>query len=583
MKHPLAVAASIITLMVGCCAPSHCDVPSAEVANTIRLRSLIAQAVSAHAKQVTIPPGTYRLGLPKGETSFLTLSDLRDFKIAANGVHLICTKCTRAIEIQHCQNTTLEGITVDYDPLPFTQGDIVAIADDKNSLDVKIHAGYPCEPNSRIDIVDPKTRYRKKGMPFLWGTKSVMIAPDVVRVTLKGIGNAAAVGDLASLSRFTDPGGIPHAVSLDACSRVTLRGVTVFASPSMGIIEFEGDGANHFDGCRVIPGPRPIGATEDRILSTNHDAMQSSCPKVGPLVENCEIRDAGDDSWSVQSSDYRVVAATGDSLVLGYGNGWTEGVQVGDHLRKSLDSPMCVVTERKWVDADPAWAKAARYLQVRVTGDVQARVGEFVADVDRMGNGFVFRNNRTRSSGRVLIKAAGLVENNVLDTPHALVVNPETANPGIIDGLTIRNNKIIDSGYFCPGPWSTQAGAISVASSGHAGLFTASTAYDHVLIEGNILIGTNGPGIVVASARNVTVRGNKFIDAQQVKPATTGDNYAVDHGSLIYLSQCSGVLITKNLIQNAGPFLTKAVGVGPNVTGLKSDIATAYPPQSATR
>lgn len=63
---------------------------------------------------------------------------------------------------------------------------------------------------------------------------------------------------------------------------------------------------------------------------------------------------------------------------------------------------------------------------------------------DRMGNGFVFRNNRIHSPGRVLLKAGGLVEANVLDTPHALVVCAELPGQSAIgiENLTIRNNTI---------------------------------------------------------------------------------------------------------------------------------------------
>ena len=38
----------------------------------------------------------------------------------------------------------------------------------------------------------------------------------------------------------------------------------------------------------------------------------------GPLLEKCEIRDAGDDSWSVQSSDFLVVAKNGPTAVIAF-------------------------------------------------------------------------------------------------------------------------------------------------------------------------------------------------------------------------------------------------------------------------
>ena len=538
------------------------------IATTLRLRALIDTAINSHAPSVTIPPGTYRLGLPAGSVSFLNVEDAHDLTIAGEGVHLICTYRTRAISIDRCSNVTLTGLSVDYDPLPFTQGDIVAIADDKSSIDVKIHDGYPLEANSRIDIVDPKTRYRKHGMPFLWGTKAELIAPDVVRVSLNGIGNAAVVGDMASLSRYCDPGGIPHAIALGECSKTTLRNVTVYASPSMGIVEFEGDGGSHFDHCQVIPGPRPVGATQDRLLSTSNDAMMCSSMKVGPLVENCLIRSAGDDSWSIQSGDYKVINPQGTTLVLGYGDSWTDGVQVGDRLRETLDTPVATVLTRQWVSGDPAWPKAAKYLQVTLDHDLGEQAGDRVIDQDRMGNGFIFRNNRLHSSGRVLIKAGGLVENNTLDTPHAMDVCPETASPGVVENLTIRGNTIMDSGYFCPGPWSSQSGALSITTGGSNGVLKQQAAFDNVTIEGNTFIGIAGPNIVVASARNVSIHDNRFLDPQQTKPPTTGADYGIDRSSVLYIAQSDHVALAANYVKNPGTFLSKVLSIGPGVTNL---------------
>ena len=522
------------------------------------------------------PSRDLQTGLPAGDNTFLHLKGLHDLTIVADGVRLVCTYRTRAITFDHCSNVTLQGVTVDYDPLPFTQGDIVAIANDKSSIDVKIHAGYPAVANSRIDIVDPKTRFRKRGMPFLWGTKAELIAPDVVRVSLKDIGYAAAVGDMASLSGWVDPGGIPHAIGVETCSHMTLKNVTVCASPSMGIIESDGDGGSYYDGCRVVPGPPP-GRHAGRLLSTNHDAMQSVYVKNGPMVENCDIERAGDNSWSVQSSSYLVIDPQGTSVVLGYTDGWTDGPQVGERITTGLDGATAAIVDRQFVPAQPDWPKAPKYLHVDLDHDVGLTVGNHVFDVDRMGNGFVFRHNHTHSSGRVLIKAGGLVEDNVLDTPHALDVCPETAGDGDIRNLTIRSNTIVASGYFCPAHWSTQAGAVSVSAGGKWPNFQTVPGFDHIVIENNTFKEIDGPNIVVASARNVTIAGNRFINPQHVPPTMTGDDYKVDHGSVVFIAQSSNVTLRDNTIVDPGPYLTVPLSLGPGATGVSGTLARPAP------
>lgn len=265
-------------------------------------RARVKEAIQRGEKRIVVAPGTYRLA-PQSGGELWSLGGLKDVEIIADGVTLVGTKLMRAISLHRCSGVTLQGLTVDYDPLPFTQGEVVAAAEDGNHIDVKLHAGYPRKPYARIDIVDPKTRFRKKGMPFLWGTKAEMIGEDVVRVSREGIAKLARPGDLASLSTGQETGA-PHAISMDQCERIAFRNVTVHSAPGMGILEADGEGGSSFVSCRIVPGPKPMGATEARLLSTSWDAFQSKTIRKGPRVENCEITDAGDDSWSVQSADF---------------------------------------------------------------------------------------------------------------------------------------------------------------------------------------------------------------------------------------------------------------------------------------
>ena len=113
-------------------------------------RPLVREALQKGERRVVIPPGVYRLAPAAGQGVIWTLQGVRDTTIVADGVTLIGTKLTRALHLDHCRNVTLQGLTVDYDPLPFTQGSVVAVADDKSWIDVKIHDGYPRKPLRRL-------------------------------------------------------------------------------------------------------------------------------------------------------------------------------------------------------------------------------------------------------------------------------------------------------------------------------------------------------------------------------------------------------------------------------------------------
>ncbi|MCS2407474.1 LamG domain-containing protein [Bacteroides salyersiae] len=157
------------------------------------LNTIIQKAITEKKNKVTIPPGTYR-----GKAPFLNIK-ASDLEIIADGVTMVCETKVRALNFDQCKNITLRGLTIDYNPLTFTQGEIVEVG--SGYVDVKIHAGYPVEAYSRIDILDPKTRYRKRGSKFIWGATAENKGNGIIRVFQSGdMTNVAHVGDLATMS-----------------------------------------------------------------------------------------------------------------------------------------------------------------------------------------------------------------------------------------------------------------------------------------------------------------------------------------------------------------------------------------------
>ncbi len=547
-------------------------------------RQRVGAAIAAKATRVVIPPGVYR-GVPEDNGAcHLCWHGVSGLEIVADGVTLLCGKPTRALAFDHCADITLRGLTVDYDPLPFTQGDVAAVDAKAGWLDVKIHAGYPVEAYSRIDICDRQTRYRKRGKPFMWDSKAELRPDGVVRVTSRAAAEFAQVGDLASLGGFP-PGVIAHAVVFDDCDRITLDRVTVHASNCMGIILAGGEGGHRLSGCRVVPGPTPAGATESRILSTNADAILCGPQRIGPVVENCDIRDAGDDSWSIQSEDYVVVRVDGNQLW--YAARGQSYARLGDRLQARLGEPMPRITalaplKRSEAGLDAAtadklaqakpwefWKVSDTVMRCTLDAPVPFAVGQSIYNVDRQGNGFVFRGNRVRSSGRVLIKASGLVEGNTIDTPYGLCANPEIparAAAGIAS-LVIRGNTIIAAHTFNEFWQSSQAGAISVtADDGDAKTMRPPGVYGRVVIEDNTIRGGNGVAIVVSSTDDLILRGNKLIGIQHEKPNAQGGRYAIDNHAGVWLSQCAKVTYEGSSVSSAGEYLSQELVLGPGVS-----------------
>ena len=133
------------------------------------IQEQIDAALKRGDSSVTIRPGTYREKAPSNAV-YIKISDQKNFQVIARDVELICETMTKAVSLLNCENVTISGLTIDYDPLPFTQGEIIKIApirDEKIGapwIDVKIDTGYP-KPNwqnsDRGLIHDPQTHLIK--------------------------------------------------------------------------------------------------------------------------------------------------------------------------------------------------------------------------------------------------------------------------------------------------------------------------------------------------------------------------------------------------------------------------------------
>ena len=501
------------------------------------ISSLLNDAIVNKAKEVVIPKGEYR-----GNTGFILLKNASDLKIIADSVTMICEKRVRALEFYNCKNVTLQGLTIDYDPLPYTQGDIVAVGN--NYIDVKIHKGYPVEAFSRVDVIDKQTRFRKRGSVFVWNSsaKIIGIGGDIVRITNTDSPNLTSVtevGDMATLSGLADQGAVHTLVLTDCQGGMVLKNVTVNTGPGFGIFETGGIGGTILDGCKIRLGPKPRGATEERLLTTIWDAIQHKLTKIGPVVQNCKIESAGDDSWSVTwDGDYEILTTTGNTITVTPVN-----LQVGDSLRTSLTSESVVITNNTGgiltLNKPCPWGVKTRLFSP-----------------SRRCEHFIFRNNNIHNSGRgVLVKSGhGVIENNIFDNTHSgVTVNTELSDGGAtgIDSLIIRNNLIIGTGHFMPASYSKQAGAISIVDISN-GKIKPAGSFTNILIEKNIFKDVSGVNIVVTSSSNVNIKENKFYETGMTTPNVTGQDYHLSQSTVVYMNTCNKLTLDSNIVYKMG-------------------------------
>ncbi|MEI6703249.1 MAG: right-handed parallel beta-helix repeat-containing protein, partial [Deltaproteobacteria bacterium] len=477
----------------------------------LELREHFRQAVASGEREVVIPPGDYR-GTTK-DKAFIEILGARNLTIRAEGVRMICEKRTRALTIADCEDLTIRGLVIDYDPLPFTQGTITAVGPDDAWVDVTIHEGYPLEPYRRIDIVDSNTRHRKYGMPFLWGTSAEMRSGGIVRITRKGgFGGVASVGDLASLATGSTMDGMAHAISIEYSARVALKDITLHTAPGFGIVAGGGYGDHHYDNVRIVPGPPPAGATEGRLLTATWDAIQFNCLRKGPLVENCVVMSAGDDTWSLSSRDFLFLATEGRRAWLVSRSEYVDKLEPGDRLTSSQAGPSVRIESLAKVRLDecPLSPELREKIRTAEPGAFYrfplSKINEVMLDSappwtpgtslyspDRNCSNFVLRNNTFHSSGRAgLINGAsnGVIEGNTyLDVGTALSLYSNLPGGGAtgMANIIFRNNIIRGSGHWCPKPNSLDAGgAVSIYDTDMEGAPAPPGVFRNITIENNL-------------------------------------------------------------------------------------------------
>lgn len=498
------------------------------------LQGFIDKAVADGQKQIVIPPGIYRV-TPK-QRQHLILKDLNDIDIVAEQVEMICTETTRALTIFHCQNVKLSGLTIDYDPLPFTQGRIVAMAGDKSWIEFEIIDGYPENLEMRIEIFDAKTELLKCETYYGWqpfeslGDRRYRVRKEA-GYRYQPDRDKEEIGDILVTNSNTAPGGsIPHAVECSQNTNVVLADITLFASNCFGFLEYNCDGTTYLrckvDRCSPEQDTKARGLR--RLRSLNADAFHSKHAIKGPSLLHCTAHFQGDDCINICGDYHMVMASKGANLrVLAKHD---MNIQPGDPLevvtydglrlpdqkvvsvRKTgaiTDDELEFLSKQRMNDSLRKGASRDIY-EVVIDHAVNLPRGSVIGSANRMGNGFQvvgcdFGYNRSRG---ILIKAGnGIVAENRLTGcwGEAIKVAPEYwwLESGSSDDLAITNNTIDD----CRGM------GIAVYAIAGNGEIAPAGAHKKIVIRGNTIGRTQGKDIWVTSTKGLILTENKLGDA----------------------------------------------------------------------
>ncbi|MFA5688192.1 MAG: right-handed parallel beta-helix repeat-containing protein [Kiritimatiellales bacterium] len=444
-------------------------ISTAPAETAFNLPQFIAGELAAGKKEIVIPPGRYTVTPVRKQ--HLLFANLSDVTVIAAGVEMVCTETTRAITVQNCTNVTIRGMTIDYDPLPFTQGKITAISADKLTYDIELFDGFP--PVEKIVAVKYEmfeadgTTYRcDEYAPFriepLGGKKLRLIKSRDKKA-------GEQVGDIILLDTEDTLGGRnPHAVYTENSKNIRFEKMILYASNCFGFLEVGCDRTVYQD-CvidRRAPESDPVQRGHFRVRSLNADGYHSKAAIHGPQILNCTAHFQGDDAINITGS-YHFIAGTerGELIVLAHRS---MDIQAGDCVEvidfNGRPLPDAKVVSIRLTDAAlPEEVKLTQSLSlvgmllrqryiVKLDQQFPVNPGAIICSRERVGDQFKvigchFTRNRSRG---ILVKASyGEIRDTTIEHcgMAAFLIAPsyEWLEGGFVRNLTVQNCTVNQS------------------------------------------------------------------------------------------------------------------------------------------
>jgi hypothetical protein len=532
---------------------------------------------NAPGTKLMFESGTYDLIKPRNNAfnaSIFSLNGLRDVEIDFGGaLMLVRTPSASFMEILNTENLIIGNFSLDYDPLPYTIGKVLAThtVADAVAFDFEILDGYllPDDPFFLSYLNLPNPTHGGPGMRT-WGyfidphhpgrikpnTSNVhfmeKVEPIAERVYRYFVDrsrggpnlNSVEVGDI--FNYLTRGGG---AFIIRQSKQVTLRDAILYANGGANVQGTYNDCLNFL---RVH-----IKIKEGRWKTSNADGFIFHSLAFAPWFEGCTTEGMSDDTINVHIRPHfinEIVDARtlrlGPPEAAGSGRKFNpDDFTPGDRV-SFFNGPAGQVFFEAYVTAIDLESGAVIFDRdlPQLTMGPQSLKHTSVYNTAR-SRGVVIRDNFFRGARRhgVLLRTHdALIENNVFEglSSDAIHIANESGWPEGLFGrnILIRNNTFIDCGFETQYIYGGGRATISFGVSNPPKPPQGVIAHQNIVIEDNIFEGWYRRAILLAHADNVIIRNNK-VGAPRKPFAQNRPNEA-----FVVLQHCGEVIIEDNTL-----------------------------------
>ncbi|KXX66813.1 hypothetical protein AVL50_30230 [Flammeovirga sp. SJP92] len=478
--------------------------------------------------ELLLEEGTYDLKGNSEGTHALTLTRNHNLVINGNGATIIVhNPMIGFLKIINVKNVVIKNLYIDYDPLPFTQGKIIALHPEAKAFDFCIDEGFPelsasyfVESTERWGMLMDKNvpGKLKDGAGHLYpyrGWEKIGKRTYRIQQPQSHFIRDMAIGDVfVQLARNN---GRTIFTSLNS-ENLTYRNITSYASPA-GSYAAHGNKEWNILHCRIRLKP-------GRFHSANADCIHVSGSKFGPWVENCLFEGYSDDAVNLKAVRKYILKQPQKNQILTKGG----GVLKGDILR-FFNPREGILLDEAYVINVERQEKSLFLLTFNKSINGLTQFGEDkrkdIAYIDTQAcESFIFRNNTFRNArryGMLLQSNYGVIENNVFEnlSQCAIAINNgvDWGEGFVAHDILIKNNLFKNVGFDKTYLKDYNAATIRMrvtklknpkAKGKWCGVTNADwKGLDTIAIEGNHFI-YNKRAISIECAKNIFLGNNIF-------------------------------------------------------------------------
>ncbi len=541
--------------------------------------SLFAQAENALQQEIlsALKSGETTIRLKQKEyylESNVSLNELNGIVIDGNHAKIVMKKNRPCLIIIKSHDLTVRNLSIDYDPLPYTQGIVTKV--DGKIIECTIDEGYSPAQGIRYSwnchAFTPDGLFWKKNQKDIYA-EPIPLDQNHMQLRAMSENPNLKIGDRLAIAKYISD---TACIEMRETEHLTFENLTIYASPGCVFRGYHCDGDDILKNIVITRGPLPTEATQPRLLSSNHDAVHYGYCRKGAQILNCEFSWMGDDSLNFHGKTSHLAEVTGPHtfnwIIGGKGkdSDYLKRFRKGDRIRILDGKNFRILGEYSFVSY--RWIDKTYPMELRDTcfphlkgrpEDIQSTfeitVAEDLKDIktpcrwdapDMNCRGFRVEDSYFhdhRAYGLRIMASDGVVENCRFERIKgpAIAVGAQYSGwgeAGWSNNVAIRNNSVKECGYS-----SYAQGAISV--------FVQLSNYNdiaqgnsHITIQDNVIENCAGAGIFVMAADGVTISNNRVSDTA-LSASIPENPYGFKGFSPIWILHSKNVIQTNNTIR----------------------------------